>query len=76
MEAYKPLLLQNIIVAEEFIENMRNNRVLPETMINDVQVSQQATHMKPPNAARNHDQMCTGKSASYSHETKVAQVFQ
>ena len=46
METYKPLLLQNIIVTEQFIENMRDNRVLPETMIKDVQVGRQATRMK------------------------------
>ena len=47
MEAYKPLLLRNIIVTEQFIENIRDNRVLPETMIKDVQVGWQGTHMKP-----------------------------
>ena len=47
MEAYKSLLLQNIIVTEQFIENLRDNRVLPETMIKDVQVGRQGTRMKP-----------------------------
>ena len=47
MEAYKSLLLQNIIVTEQFIENMRDNRVLPETMIKDVQVGRQGTRMNP-----------------------------
>ena len=47
METYKPLLLQNIIVTEQFIDNMRK-----------------------PSTARNHDQRCAGRSASYSLETE------